>query len=107
MSRFHFPRTEARATITLVLVRHDKGILVGKKNSQGQEERNNPLLWPPLMMVEACHFLFFPTRQNLRCEQLGESEAGPEKKRENIGAEVYSSSAVVSLSHKSAAVDKV
>ena len=31
------------------------------------------------MMVEACHFPFFPTQQNLKCEQLGESEAGPEK----------------------------
>ena len=35
VSRFYFPRTEARATMTVVLVRHDKGIVGDKKNSGG------------------------------------------------------------------------
>ena len=30
--------------------------------------------------AEACHFPFFASPQNLRCEQLGESEAGAQKK---------------------------
>ena len=71
-----------------------------KKNCERQEERNNPLLWPSLMMVEACHFPFFPTKQNLICEQLGESE---EEARKCWGRDLFLG-CIMSLSHKLTAV---
>ena len=63
-SSFHFPRTVARGTMTVVLVGQDKGILSDKKRGI---IRFFALLWWWLRRVTSS----FSPQQNLICEQLG------------------------------------